>query len=285
VTKTKVIRLGVAALVAFVVASGALGRLYYSGLCSVEVWVFSVTDAVGPLLRAAGVWRLPIDLACPLGFLERSLAAGELLPQWPSVLLVVGVIILLGRVFCAWMCPSVLLRRVLGDKGQPLSKPGIEVKGINWGSYSSYAVLGGVLVASFAFHFPVFCLVCPIGLFFGAVYAGMRLFSLDSPGLELIIFPAMLVLELWVLRDWCTAICPLGALYSLAGNLNRFLRPVVNKEKCFTSQGINCGACKRVCPEGIDLAKPAAFTPHSCTKCLRCFERCPKGAVDIHLWA
>ncbi len=284
-TRTKILRLATAALVAFVVVDGQFGRLWYSGLCSLELYVFTVTDAIGPLMRAMGVWRIPVDLACPLGFLERSLAARQLLPEWPWALSVVVIIIALGRVFCAWMCPSVLLRRVFGDKARLPSRRQAAIKGTNWDAYSSYAILGGVLVASYIFQFPVFCLVCPVGLFFGALYAVLNVVHLNPPGLELVLFPAMLVLELWVLRDWCRSICPLGALYSIIGNFNRFLQPAVDKQKCFiTTKGVSCQACKGACPEGIDLTREV-MAPKSCTKCLQCSDRCPAKAINIRLWA
>jgi ferredoxin-type protein NapH len=287
VTKTKILRIGTAALVILIIVSGAVGKLNYGGICSLDTWIISVTDpVVGSLLSQLGLWRMPITVTCPLGFLERSLAARELLPQWPSVLLVVLSVILLGRIFCAWVCPSVILRRVFRDNGGSKPQRDAAPKGGIWASYSSYAVLGGVLFASYLFSFPVFCLFCPIGLFFGFLFAVIRFFSLDSLGLELVLFPAMLVLELWVLRSWCRTICPLGALLSIIGNLNRFLRPVVRQDKCLTGKGINCQACVRVCPEGIDLGKKGSiFTPSSCTKCLACSDRCPAKAIEFRLWA
>jgi ferredoxin-type protein NapH len=283
VTKTKIARIVVASLVILVVVSGFIGKLNYGGICSLGTWDIWATNSLGFLLRsldAGQIWA-----TCPLGFLERSLAVGDLLPEWASVALVLVTVVLLGRVFCAWICPTVLLRRVFLDKGELKSKQQAAREGTNWASYSSYAVLGGVLAASFLFKFPIFCLFCPIGLFFGAFYAGVRFLSHDSPGLELVLFPAMLVLELYVLKSWCRSICPLGALLSIIGNFNRFLRPVVRQDKCLTGKGINCQACVRVCPEGIDLSKSSRFSPNSCTKCLECYDRCPAKAIEIRLWA
>ena len=261
-TKIKILRIVTASLAILVVVSGVVGELRYEGICS---------------LGAGQIWT-----TCPLGFLERSLASRELLPQWPSVALVVLSVILLGRVFCAWVCPAVLLRRGSTGNGGLESKRDAAPKGANWASYSPYAVLGGVLVASFLFRFPVFCLFCPIGLFFGFLYAAIRAFSPDSPGLELVLFPVLLGLELWVLKSWCRSICPLGALFSILGSLNRFLLPTLRKDKCLTSKGINCRACEQVCPEGIDLINTSSsFSPNACTKCLECYEKCPARAIEL----
>jgi ferredoxin-type protein NapH len=153
-----------------------------------------------------------------------------------------------------------------------------------WASYSRYAVLAGALASSLLFGFPVFCLVCPVGLFFGTVFAVSRLFISQQPSLELLLFPALLGVELLVLKSWCHSICPLGALLSMVSRLNLFVRPAVKREVCLTSQGINCRACLRVCPEGIHLPDATdGLAPYDCTKCLECYERCPTKAIRVDL--
>ena len=261
--KLRIIRVVTALLVILVVLLGAVGKFGYGTICSLGAWQISFT--------------------CPLGFLQMCLASRELLPQlWLSVALVVLSIILLGRFFCDWVCPTVLLQRGKGGLNSNLGAP---PKQITWASYSHYAVLGGALLSSFLFGFPVFCFVCPIGLFFGSLFALTRLFSTQLPSLELLLFPALLVLELWVLKSWCRSICPLGALLGIIGSLNRFLLPTVRKDKCLTSRGINCQVCKSVCPEEIDLVNiSSSFSLKDCTKCLECYEKCPVKAVGIRLF-
>lgn len=264
-TKLGLVRLGTASLASLVVLRGVTaGDFRYGGICTVG---------------AGEVWA-----TCPLGFLERSLVSGLVLPQWPALALVVLSVIVLGRVFCAWGCPGVILRRVFGGNGGFGSLRPAAPSRSTLESYSSYAFLGGVLAASFLFRFPVFCLFCPVGLFFGALYAAIRLFSPNPLSLELVVFPAMLGVELWVLKKhWCRSICPLGALLSIIASLNLFFLPVVRKDKCLVNtKSINCRACERACPEGIDLTRPGiALSPNSCTKCLECYDKCPTGAVTF----
>jgi len=259
----KLVRIMTASLAILAVVRGVLvGEFGYGGICS---------------FSAGEIWA-----TCPLGFLERFLASGRLLPKVSSVILVLLSVILLGRVFCAWVCPTVLLRRVFKDTGGLNSKREAAPKGTRWAAYSPYAVLGGVLFASFLFKFPVFCFFCPIGLLFAFLFMVMEPLSAGSLRPELVLFPVMLGLELWVLKSWCRAICPVGALLSIIGNLNRFLLPAVRKDKCLKSKGANCGVCERVCPEGIDLDNlGSSYSPNSCTKCLECYEKCPAGAIRI----
>jgi ferredoxin-type protein NapH len=285
-TKIGIARIVTASLVILAVVSGAVGELRYGGICSLDVLVISITSRFEPLLRALGLWRISVKVTCPLGFLERSLAARQLLQPWLlSVGLVVLSVILLGRVFCGWICPVVLLRKVFKVKGGLKSRREAAPQGKPWAAYSPYAVLGGVLVASFLFRFPVFCFFCPVGLFFGFLFAVLQPISPAGFRLELLLFPAMLVLELWVLKSWCRSICPLGALLSIVASLNRFLLPVVRKDTCLTSKDINCRVCERVCPEGIELTNTSRpLSPNSCTKCLECYEKCPAGAVRIAIF-
>jgi ferredoxin-type protein NapH len=265
VNKVKIARIATAVLAIILIARGVVvGEFGYGGICSFTIGAIGAT--------------------CPLGFLERSLASRALMPMALSVVLVLVAVILLGRVFCAWICPTVLLRRVFKDTGRLRTKQEVAQKGPRWAAYSPYAVLGGALVASFWFKFPVFCFFCPVGISFGLLYLVLRPLSHDALQLGLVLFPAMLVLELWVLRSWCRTICPVGAFLSIVGNLNRILLPAVRKDKCLAEKDINCRVCERACPEGIELAEiRSSYVPNSCTKCLQCYQKCPAGAIEFPL--
>lgn len=283
-TRIRKLRIGTASLTVLLVVTGTFGVLRYGYICSLAIGTFSVTDPLGFLLRYLDLWRVTLSAICPLGFLERTAATGELLPYWPSFLLIIFSVILLGRVFCAWICPSTLYRKLV--RGNPRSRKTLAsvTTGTNWSAYSSYAILGGVLIASYLFRFPVFCLACPVGLFFGSAYAVFRIFTPDTPGLELVIFPLMLGIEMWGMKSWCRKICPLGALLSIFSAFNPFFRPTVSQDKCFAAKGINCHVCAKICPEGIDLKrKPSFFAPNSCTKCMDCSSKCPVHAVKFPL--
>lgn len=247
-----------------------------------------------------------ISYLCPLGFLEASLASRTWLPRaWISITVVVLSIVLFGRFFCAWICPTSLLKEIFKpNKNKPKTKiqaentpaasalnapisnqakPPVAQSTLPFKSFDSrYLVLGGALVSSFLFGFPVFCLICPIGLFFGSIFAVIRLFSIQQPSLELLLFPALLGIELFALKSWCRSICPLGALFSLISNLNGFFRPVVKTERCLTAKGINCQVCQKACPEGINLHNPKGTAAlNDCIKCLECSERCPVKAIKF----
>lgn len=147
-----------------------------------------------------------------------------------------------------------------------------------------YWILGGALASSAVFGFPVFCLICPVGLTFALTVALWRLFEFNETNWAILWFAGFLVLELLVLRRWCSRFCPLGALWTLASRMNRFFRPKAREDLCTRmTHGVACTICRDVCPEGIDPAE-AAGNPMllaRCTKCGACAAACPTGAVHF----
>ena len=62
-------------------------------------------------------------------------------------------------------------------------------------SSGPFWVLGGALASSAVFGFPVFCLICPVGLTFALVIALWRLFEFNEPSLSIVFFAGFLMLE------------------------------------------------------------------------------------------
>ena len=249
-----------------------------------------------------------IAAVCPLGALEALFGAKEFMLH-PTILLaaMVVLVVVFGKAFCAWGCPVPWLQRffrpkkkasggktsVGGQKSElggaspacsscggacKLAPLGGERDGVQLDA--RHAVLAGTLASAAVFGFPVFCLVCPVGLTFATLIGLWHLFQFNEPSWALVVFPIILVLELTVLRKWCSKICPISALTSLIANANRTLRPRVEQSKCLRGKGIDCHSCVDACPEKLD--------PHSghipeCSKCGACIEACPAKAIKIKL--
>ena len=143
-----------------------------------------------------------------------------------------------------------------------------------------HAVLAGTLASAAVFGFPVFCLVCPVGLTFATIVGLWHLFQFNEPSWALIAFPAILTLEVTVLRKWCSKICPISALTSLIANANRTPRPRVDPEGGLRERGVDCHACVDACPEKLD---PHPKRIPKCSKCGACVEACPVRAIKIRL--
>lgn len=278
-----------------------------------------------------------ISAICPLGALE-TMAGAKSVMLHPLLLfaLVVVLIALVGKAFCAWMCPVPWLQKFFRPRKHSAAKGGVghnasaksgaghgvpasrndpgaasvqvepsatacipsacaacagaaacakalaPVGGARDGVQldSRHAVLVGTLASAAVFGFPVFCLICPVGLTFATIIGLWNLVQFNEPSWALIIFPIILIAEVTVLRKWCSKICPISALVSLLSNLNVTLRPRVKADVCLRSRGVDCHACVDACPEQLD--------PHSgripeCSKCGKCVEACPAKAISIKL--
>lgn len=232
-----------------------------------------------------------IAIVCPVGALEAMLGSrGIVLRGVACVVLTVLLVLLLGKVFCAWACPVPWLQKffsrkkgsasallavkqcaandsavsdsqdasashsalggdhgiVIGDAGistvktlcasdgcapvvacsgrcagcgKALSPIGGARDGLRLDS--RHLVLAGALGSSAIFGFPVFCLVCPIGLTLTVLIGIWHLFAFNETTWGLVVFPAILLLEVTLLRKWCTRFCPVSALLSLVSSGNR----------------------------------------------------------------
>ena len=148
---------------------------------------------------------------------------------------------------------------------------------------SRHIVLGGALLSAAIFGFPVFCLICPIGLSFAGVFTLIMLFGAGDLNWSVALIPVLLAVEVIFFRKWCSHICPLSALMSLVGKLNRTFRPEIDAEKCLeTAHNSHCSRCAQVCEQGIDLHKPLTSTSLAeCTRCMKCVDVCPTKALSL----
>lgn len=246
-----------------------------------------------------------ISAVCPLGALEAMLGAREVMFH-PLVLLIamVAIVVLVGKAFCAWACPVPWLRKLLHPGKKPAERAAEDAGAAcssSCGSSAScaactlapvggtrdgfrfdtrHATLLGALGATAVFGFPVFCLVCPIGLTFATFIGLWHLFQFNETSWGLLLFPVILVLEIVFLRKWCTRICPVSALLSLLSNANCTLRPRVDRTACLREHGVDCHVCVDACPEQVD---PHNARIPECSKCGACAEACPAQAIKIKL--
>lgn len=252
-------------------------------------------------LSAIG-WK-DIALLCPLGALSTMIASKTIVPQAVVSLILAAIAILIfGRAFCAWICPVPIAGKLRTAFKKPdhsandtqntakMTKESCE--SCNQACCakpskvdSRHFVLGSALLSAAIFGFPVFCLICPIGLVFATIMLFILLFGNGDVTWSLIAAPALLAVEIFLLRKWCTDFCPLSALMSLVAKANRTFKPVIDDAKCLeVSKHATCGKCAEACEIGIDPRHPERGASWSeCTKCRACVEACPTHAISMPL--
>lgn len=245
-----------------------------------------------------------IAYICPLGALETIFGSWAFVPRVLICLAVVVIVALVfGKAFCSWVCPvaplSDLLRgrkarekdecertqaahRVLERWSDTNAAQAEKHKPFRSRVDGRHVVLAGSLASAAVCGFPVFCLVCPIGLTFASAIALYRLIGFNEPAIEVLVFPALLVLELTVFRKWCHRFCPVGALLSLLSRGNRTFKPHVDASMCARHAGSSCAACAQACPEHIDpCADLGDRSLAECTRCGACVNTCPAKALSF----
>lgn len=254
-----------------------------------------------------------ISALCPLGAVTTMLATKTMVPRGIISLVVMALLVLiLGRAFCGWLCPIPVFKRIgrffksarsrkIEDQAKSDHLRDIAKFELSCGHDCSscgackqdhkkldsrHYVLGGALLSTVVFGFPVFCLFCPVGLTFATVLLVWRLFAVGDITISVLLIPAVLIVELVFLRKWCTRFCPLAALMNLVSRFSRTTKPVIDDSKCIeTTTGKACSKCAIACEHDINLRHPdfGERTLADCTRCHACVEACPTKAISMPL--
>ena len=243
----------------------------------------------------------------PLSALGAMLASREWLPRLALSLATVGVTLLLGRVWCGWICPLGTLLDWLGPGATRRRAQGVAPR---W-RRAKYLLLVGILAAA-AFGSLTLLVLDPLALFtrtmttailpalnyvvtalLGSFYpiAPLRggLDTLEGwlrgsvlPVRQPLFAGNMLIASIFVLllalnrlagRFWCRYLCPLGALLALLSRIS-LLRPLIG------AGCIQCGRCSNVCPvDAIQVEEDFRIVPSECVACLDCFAACPERGI------
>jgi polyferredoxin len=245
----------------------------------------------------------------PLAMLAHLLASRTLLAGSALALITVAVTLLLGRVWCGWLCP---LGTILDHSSGLTGRRSRQAPAESW-RRAKYVLLLAILAGATLANLTLL-IFDPLTILFRTLSASVWP-AVDQAvsAVERALYqasalrPAVSAFDGWVRpkilppdpafyryawlyagvllgivglstlapRFWCRYLCPLGALLGLLSKVS-ILRRAVN-ERCN-----QCQACARICPAGtIQATEGFSSDPGECTMCLECQAVCPQDAVDF----
>ncbi len=223
------------------------------------------------------VWTINIGgfrMSDPLAVLESTTTALYLyLPMLFSVLVPVLLTVVLGRVYCGWICPMNLLLEMNDRLRTLLEKVGYNTRDVRFKRKTKYIVLGLGLLTAYLAGMPLLSLIYPPAVLsreaFYKTYNG-------AWGNGLLLIGAICFFELILSRRWwCRYICPGGAVYVA---LSRFRLLHIQRNDNFCDR---CGDCLPACP--YDLKPMTRQLTAECDQCGSCIAVCKPGALTYTL--
>lgn len=253
------------------------------------LWVFLILATKHPM----DSWlakNIPVSLLLRIDPLVMTVVCGGMRMAVTITLLgfvTLGVSLLLGRVFCGWICP---LGAIFDAYGWVLRKLRFKFEGPSpsWFRFKYYLLFAIVIFAVLGGVSPLMGFD-PIVLLTRTAAVVINPFILkqneilwtvgDSPAYYgYFIDVATLALFLGIMagttklsRIWCRTACPLGAYLALMSR-NAILRR--DTKGC-----VHCNICSNHCPTGaISFDNAEIYNESECIKCFACTQECPVDA-------
>ena len=229
-------------------------------------------DAVKGTTWSATVFGL--KLSDPLSVLGQVSASLDIYPPFLlAALIPVIITLILGRVFCGWICPATLLYELNTNLAAWLHRAGVPVGNRRFDRRLKYLVLIAGVILSMVAGSVLFAAVYPPAIIGREIYYAI---ALGGFGAGAVFFVLTLLFDLLVARrGFCRYVCPGGALYSLLGRF-RMLRIQREVDTCN-----DCAKCTAVCEFELDPMRDGFG--QECNNCTACIAVCPTDALVFRI--
>lgn len=206
-----------------------------------------------------------------LGILLTTIGFFTNYPMVNSILL--GAIIIMGPVFCGWICPFGTLQDIFSKLGSKLGikKYVMPVKLKKVLAFTRYILLLITILITADFIFNILSFD-PRANF--TTFLGGRTVTVTG---WIIIF-IFLVSSMFFERPFCNYLCIEGAKFGLLSSVRPFTI-IRNKETC-----VGCNKCNGACPMNIDVSSYGQVRSLQCINCMECVAACPvKNTLTVGL--
>lgn len=237
----------------------------------------------------------------PLVAATVMMASRQFISLLAPALIIVGITLVLGRVFCGWLCPMGTLLDWIGPVFKPRKHPNQKLR---WIKYALLAVIltGSVFGLQLIGFFDPFSLLVRgmtfsvdpawnwivTGVFDGfymkfpglaevvtePVYTVLKdtvlpyrqsVFLLSS--ISFVLLLTIFALEHWGKRFWCRNLCPLGAMLAVFSRFSPFRRKPARACN-------NCEGCAAFCRMNAFETESGQLNHVECNLCMDCIDDC-----------
>jgi polyferredoxin len=213
--------------------------------------------------------------ACPIGLIRNALTFHEF--PWIPLLLVLGIGVVVGRLFCGWVCPIGFLQDLLHRI------PSRKFRLPRWTAWVKYPVLVAsvFLVAWYLggdspYFFCNFCPTSGIMVVLPTAIADRDVAKLFEQTAKFGVTVAVVLGAIAVSRPFCKVLCPVGALVAVTNKVMPW-KLHLSAKAC-----VKCRKCDKGCPMDLPVARhqdEATTRDPECIVCHECRGRCPAGAI------
>ncbi len=257
------------------------------------LWVALIYATHYPM-QSAIAKTIPVSLFLRIDPLVMTVVMGGMRVGVTILLLgfvTLAVSLILGRVFCGWVCP---LGALFDFTSWVMSFFKLRHFGPSPKWYrAKFYILGAILIFAIFGSFSPLIGLDPVVLLTRVAAAVLQPFGRSSVPLQwsvgenpkylgyfisyssLFLFIGIMFYTTKVSRIWCRTACPLGAYLATTSRYSMLRRE--------TAQCIHCNICSANCPTGaIDFKNAEVYTESECVKCFVCSDVCP---VDANFFA
>lgn len=225
-----------------------------------------------------------VDALCPFGAIETLftwVTAGHFVNHIHQSNMVLGLsvlvaTVLVGNAFCGWVCPFGAFQDALTWVKRKLHVHTVHIPRVwdarlRWGRFVVLAVIVWMSATTARLWFSDYDPYL-------TVFSLRWLFEFNARTmlLQLTILAVVVAGSLLVERFWCRYLCPLGAVFAVAGHLS-ILRIRRSPAAC-----TDCARCDAPCPMGIEPSRAQPFVSTDCIGCMECVVACPvAGSLKV----